>query len=239
MKNQNPKRNIFLVHGWGGTSQSLQNLAGLIQQDDTIYLLNLPGFGDSPNPPTDWGPYEYVDYVSKWIADNSNEDEENVFVGHSFGGGIGVVLAVTQADQIDKLILIGSAVYRNPKVDPTIVKLQKLPFYENIKNSLKGVKRLIYKVAFRNSDSHKYEELESNYRKIISTDLSHHLKDIKQPTLILWGEDDQDTPVSEAYKLDKAIANSETKVYPGCTHGLPKNNPETIAQDIINFINKN
>jgi pimeloyl-ACP methyl ester carboxylesterase len=236
------KRNIFLVHGWGGTKNSLQELSKLIQQGDTVYLLDLPGFGEAPNPPADWGPYEYAEYVSKWIAkkskENSKKDSENIYIGHSFGGGIGVTLADTKPDLIDKLILMSSAIYRNPKVDPTIKKLQKLPFYKSTKNSLKGMKKLIYRTVFKNSDSHKFEELESNYRKIISTDLSHHLPNINQPTLILWGDEDVDTPVDEARKLNQMIHNSEVKLYKGFTHGLPKNNPEIIAEDVINFINQ-
>jgi len=232
---KNQKRNIFLVHGWGGTSKSLKNLSVLLKEDK-IFSLDLPGFGDAKNPPADWGPYEYANYVADWIKQNSNKNDENIYIGHSFGGGIGVILADEYAELINKLILIDSAVYRNPKIDPTVAKLQKIPGYKIIKNSLKGFKKIIYKIAFRSSDSYKFEELESNYRKIISTDLSDHLHDIKQSVLILWGEKDIDTPVEEAYKLDKALQNSQIKVYPNFTHGLPKNNPEVIVRDIIKFI---
>jgi len=52
--NQNSKRNIFLVHGWGGTSKSLKNLSVLLKEDNA-FLLDLPGFGDTKTPPADWG----------------------------------------------------------------------------------------------------------------------------------------------------------------------------------------
>lgn len=226
--------NLFLVHGWGGTKHSLEKLAKKLSTVANVYLLDLPGFGDSDNPPKDWGPYEYSMLVSKWIADFQTKN--NIYFGHSFGGGIGAILASTQPELFTKLILCGSAIYRDPKVAKSVALLQKLPFYSTLKNSLKGIKGITYRALFRKSDSYKYQALESNYRKIIQTDLSQHSQNINMPTLILWGDEDQDTPVSDAYRLQKAISGAILTLYSGYGHGLPKLNSEIITEDIVKFI---
>ena len=232
-----PKHNIFLVHGWGGTGGSLSELAKLIGADSNLFLIDLPGFGKSDNPPKTWGPYEYAELVGKWISESSKNRLPNSFIGHSFGGGIGAILSAKNPKLVNKLILVSSAIYRDPKINATISKFKKLPFYNKIRDMMKGSKRLFYRIVVPQSDSYKYAELETNFREIISTDLSKNLVKISQKTLILWGDQDKDTPLELGKKLHKEISGSVLKIYAGYGHGLPKKAPEVIAPDIIKFIN--
>lgn len=237
----NPERpTIFMAHGWGGSSKSLLGLAEILNSKYDSYIIDLPGFGMSDNPPADWGTVEYAQLVGKWIKQVSKEQKIDfanaVYFGHSFGGGIGVYLAAEFSDLFSLLILSGSAVYRSPKVHPLVAVLKKIPFYENLKLAPRKFKRGISKLMGVSSDSHKFEKLESNFRKVIAFDLSVFAKAVKKPTLILWGNDDKDTPISQAYRLAEDIADETLKIYPSVGHGLPKLYPELISKDIDNFI---
>ena len=48
--------------------------------------------------------------------------------------------------------------------------------------------------------------------KTVNEDLQPLLQNIKAQTLLIWGENDFETPVSDAYKMEKAIAESGTDV---------------------------
>ena len=232
------KISIFMVHGWGGSSDSLTNLATLLSDAFDSYIIDLPGFGTSDMPDTDWGTLEYAELVSMWIDEIKSKYRVNqsVYFGHSFGGGIGVYLAGQKKQNFDLLMLSGSAVYRNPRIHPIVRILKKLPFYSNIKSSPRKFKRIINRLLGVNSDSHKFEALEPNYRKIITFDLSSYAKAITLPTLILWGNDDEQTPISQAYRLAEDIDDEILKIYPNIGHGLPKLKPELMVEDINKFI---
>ena len=99
-----------------------------------------------------------------------------------------------------------------------------------------SIKKIVYRVFFPNSDSMKYPRLESNFRKIISRDLTSYLSSIHTPTLILWGEQDKDTTLFLAYELNKKIAGSQLVAFPDVTHGLPLKYPHEVYQKVIDFL---
>jgi pimeloyl-ACP methyl ester carboxylesterase len=82
----------------------------------------------------------------------------------------------------------------------------------------------------------KYPHLESNFRKIITQDLSGLLPEIKIPTLILWGSADRDTPAPMAYELNEKIAGSVLKIFEGVSHGLPLAYPKLVYREMIKFL---
>ena len=72
---------------------------------------------------------------------------------------------------------------------------------------------------FASSD---YKELPVTMRKtfknIINEDLTKYYKEIKNETLIIWGEKDIDTPLKDAKLLEKVIKNSALIIYKNRTH---------------------
>ena len=101
---------------------------------------------------------------------------------------------------------------------------------------LKPIRPIYYKVFYPNSDNFKVPKLESNFRKVITQDLTKNLKDISIPTLIVWGTDDIETPLNDAYVLNEGISGSELIVKGSYGHELPVYYPEVIASDINLFL---
>ena len=54
--------------------------------------------------------------------------------------------------------------------------------------------------------------------KVINDDLSHLLPLIKAPSLLIWGENDQDTPVYMGQEMEKAIPDSGLVIIKGAGH---------------------
>lgn len=225
---------LLFVHGWGGTSASLLPLANLFTGHET-YVLDLPGFGKSGLPDPTWGVEEYASLVGQFCTQLGLKDI--IYFGHSFGGSLGIYLASTKPEPVKKLILCNSAFSRHPEQGRRISEIMRfLVLRFGGLGMTNKIKRLLYRVFFPNSDSMKYPHLETNFRKIITQDLSHLLPSIKIPTLVLWGSTDKDTPVQMAHELHEKIEGSELKIFEGVTHGLPLKYPELVYKEMIKFL---
>ena len=129
---------VLLVHGWGGSSKSLQALARLLSEKFRTITLDLPGSGLSSNPDPDWAVGEYAKFLIN-IIDNL-KIKPVVFFGHSFGGALGIYIAANYPTYIKKLVVSGASYKRTKQSSSLLSKLLKgLP---------PGVKRLIYKIIY-------------------------------------------------------------------------------------------
>ena len=227
---------ILFVHGWGGSLYSLHNLAQEASSSYTAILIDLPGFGKSDNPPPHWGVDGYAELVCHVIK-TLNLDKPH-FVGHSFGGAIGIYIASHYPRLIDKLILCNSSFKRERKVSPTAKLAKMVPHRNNIILRLIEplAKKLYYSIFHKDSDLMKFPHLERNFRKIVTQDLTKDTKKIAVKTLILWGEEDTQTPVLWAYELDKNIRKSQLKVFPEARHNLPLKYHTEVWAEIKPFL---
>jgi len=221
---------LILLHGWGGNTKSLRPLAEMIAPHDKTILIDLPGFGESNNPPKTWGIEEYTKCVGEFIKKMGFKDV--VLVGHSFGATIALCLASEHYTNIKKVILCAPSYRRAQK--PTQSNLYS--FAKPIFEKFPLIKRVVYKVFYPNSDLMRFPHLQENFKKIIHDDCSEKAKLVKIPTLILWGSEDNQTPVSDAHALHSLIPHSEIEIYPGHTHNLPVKFPETISKRINDFL---
>lgn len=219
---------VLLVHGWGGSSESLRKLAELLSAKHKAIIVDLPGFGQSETPPPEWGTAEYATVLVELLKHLKIKKAD--YFGHSFGGSLGIYL-VDHTNVIDHLILCNSAYKRTGKVSP---------FARAAKHLLPGnnapLKLMLYRIFFRGSDLAKFPHVEQNYRRIMKEDLSMIVPEIKVPTLILWGENDTITPVSFAHDLHEKIKGSKLVIFPDTRHALPLRQPELLVEPIEAFI---
>jgi pimeloyl-ACP methyl ester carboxylesterase len=233
---------ILLIHGWGGSMKSMNALFHLLKEEDECVMLDLPGFGHSDNPDPDWGIREYAGLVVDFIKNLGLK--KVILFGHSFGGAISIYISANYPSLVDKLILSAPSYRReNPSGQSNaktfwerVKNLTKHPLYEKLKPRLKKVRKLFYKIFYPGSEVLRFPQLEPNFRKIVTQDLSNLLPKIKQRTLILWGDTDTFVPLSHSYILKARIKNSKLKVYNGIGHGLPKFKPEWVYMEIRKFI---
>ena len=226
---------IIFVHGWGGSMFSLHALAIEASKEYTSIILDLPGFGRSDNPPPHWGVEGYAEIVTKFIQ--ALKLKQPLYVGHSFGGEIGIYIASHMPKIIGSLILCNSSFKRENKVSKISRILKLFPVHTNrfIKSFEPHIKKLYYKIFHRSSELFKYPHLEANFRKIITQDLTEDVKKITKPTLIIWGEEDTYTPVLWAYELAHNIKGSRLIVIPGIGHALPIKLPSEVWDHIDSF----
>ncbi len=225
---------LILVHGWGGSIDSLKSLSKLAsRQGFQTITLDLPGFGKSEIPESTWGVAEYAAIIRGLLAYLKIEQVD--YFGHSFGGSLGIYLAVKYPRLINHLILCDSSFKRTRKTQTTPIGIlfNNLPLPQKSKQILK---KIIYRIFFPDSDLPNFPELETNYKKIMTEDLTCRIQEITQPTLILWGETDQQTPLNLGEELAQKIPKSRLKIFPAVGHNLPLKYPDSVFKDLQEFL---
>ncbi|MBI1862710.1 alpha/beta hydrolase [Candidatus Microgenomates bacterium] len=219
---------LLMVHGWGGSRESLRRLGELLSGKHKIILVDLPGFGQSDTPPPEWGTPQYAEVLIGLLDELHIKNAD--YFGHSFGGSLGLYLSV-HSKRIDHLVLCNSSYKRSGKVSP---------FSRIAKHIIPGnnspLKMILYRIFFRASDLARYPQVASNHRLIMKQDLSPIVPDVKVPTLILWGAIDTITPLSLGRELHEKIKDSQLVIIPDARHGLPLRQPELLVEPIEKFL---
>ena len=202
---------VVLLHGWGQNIQMMKPVGDFLSRNNRVIIIDLPGFGESPEPDSIWTLYDYAKAINELLTGiNVNNP---ILIGHSFGGKISLLYASIYGCK--KLILLGS---------PFKKEIQKLSLKTKILKSLKKVPMLnkLEETAKKYVGSKDYRDASPVMRKIlvehVNLDITEEIKKVKCPTLIIWGTNDAAVPLERAYELEKLIDDSAVIEYEGCTH---------------------
>lgn len=223
------KNTIVLLHGWGQNIEMMKPVGDKLQKNNRIIIVDLPGFGETEEPKDIWTMYDYADCIKEFL-DNLNIDNP-IMVGHSFGGKISLIYASKY--KTEKLILFGS---------PFKKEIKKLSMKTRILKKLKTVPIInnLEGFAKKHIGSRDYKNASEFMRKIlvehVNLDITEEVKKIKCPTLIIWGTNDAEVPIEEAYELETLISDSAVIPYEGCTHYAYLENLGQTVNVIKSFI---
>lgn len=212
----------LLLHGWGGSIQTMLPVLNVLKDKMRVVALDLPGFGRSDSPKESWNSYDYAEFVLKFIE--KLDMTKIVLFGHSHGGRIAIILSGMHEELVSKLILIDSA---------GIIPKRSIKYYFKV-YSFKLLKTMY--TTFMKEDT-KEKKLEKFYKKfgsedykasegvmrqtmvkVINDNLVGLLPAIKAPTLLIWGENDEDTPLYMGRMMESKIKDSGLIVLKGAGH---------------------
>lgn len=232
-------KTLFILHGWQSSKERWQKVKEKIEEAGiNVIVPDIPGFKPETETQRPWDLDDYVNWLDKFCQQKKIDGElvEPFFLlGHSFGGALAVKFALKYPGKVERLFLVGAACIRKKTAKKKVLsKLSKifkifsfLPFYSTIRKAF-------YKFIVGHSDYLSAKGLlKETYLKIIGEDLSRSLSSITTPTVIIWGDKDEATPVEDAYFINEKINNSKLIVIPGGTHDLKRKMPEVLVQKII------
>ncbi len=228
-------QDILILHGWGTSIKIMENMFNYLSKNNHVILLDLPGFGDSDKLDNGWSLNDYVEFIIKFMKKlNINNP---IIIGHSFGGRIAIKLASEhQQVKIKKIILIDSAGIKNKsnkQVKTYILKLLKNTIGKLSPKMAEKAKNIFGSADYRNASPVMKETLVN----VVNEDLVDNLPKIKQSTLLIWGENDQATPISDAYVMESKIPGSGVVKIPNAGHFSFLDNPTLVHLVIDSFIN--
>lgn len=230
-------QDVLLLHGWGCSLEIWKTLQSQLEQKYRVTSIDFPGFGKSDEPKSVWGVEEYTQCTEQLIE--TLELKNPVLIGHSFGGRVSILLS-SRNDYVKKIILTDAAGVKpqNTKISVSRVfsKMKKLSTkIIGEKATEKLVKPFANSLAsedYKNASGMMKEIL----KKVVDEDLQHVMPNIKASTLLIWGEKDTATPVSDAKIMESLIPDTGLIVFPGCTHYSFLENPGYYYTIVDNFL---
>ncbi len=213
---------VILMHGWGGSMSSFEPVFNYLSRNYKVYTLDFPGFGKSEIPPVAWGTEDYGGFINKFFK-KLNIEKVNI-IAHSFGGRVAIWFAANFPEMVKKLVLVDSAGIK-PK--------RTFKYYLKVSLAKSGKKILLLPIfsrygeqllnkLYRSIGSKDYQEqsgiMRSTLVKVVNEDLSGILSGILSPTLLIWGENDDDVPLSHAKIMENEINDAGLVVFKGAGH---------------------
>ena len=250
---------LLLIHGFGASTYTWRHIAPELARTHRVIAVDLKGFGQSDKPfDSRYSVFDQAELLAELIEE---KDLHNLtLVGHSFGGGIALMLAL-EANQrlhgrIAKLVLLDSIAY--PQQIPVFFRLLDVPLVSQI-----GVRmvppsvqtRVALRIAYLDDSKIDPEEIETyaaplktaagkhaiihSARQIMPDgieELSERYKTIALPTLILWCDHDRIVPLEVGLKLRRTLPNSTLRLVEGCGHMPQEEQPASTLELLKGFI---
>ncbi|ADB53331.1 alpha/beta hydrolase fold protein [Conexibacter woesei DSM 14684] len=215
-------RVVVVLHGWGASIDAVGSILAGLRDKVELVALDLPGFGESDMVPAAWSNADYARLVLR-LADQLGI-ERFALVGHSRGAAISLVLASDPATsgRIERMVLTGAAGIK-PRRRPSYYAKVGMAKAGRVAGAVGGPpgKRVQQKIRARAASADWLaapEALRGTLRNVLAEDLSPRLPQVDAPTLLIWGPDDEDTPLWMAERMEREIPGAGLVVLRGGGH---------------------
>lgn len=204
-------RDVVCLHGWGQNLEMFQATQDFLSPWFKVTLIDFPGFGESSLMDAPWGVEDYTLHF-KVFCDRMNI-QDPILIAHSFGARVAILYAAKY--KVHKLVLTGAAGLK-PKRGPDYYL--RLAFYKTAKQVFKLKPLAPYRdkmASFFGSSDYKNTEgvIRQSFIKIVNSDLRKYLPYITVPTLLVWGELDDATPLWMAKVMEKEMKDAGLVIF--------------------------
>jgi pimeloyl-ACP methyl ester carboxylesterase len=211
---------IVILHGWGAHIEAVGPILAALEGASDMVALDLPGFGESDPPPEAWDAADYARFVAGFLDQLGIERAH--FVGHSHGGRVAIVLASDERERVERLLLVDAAGIRPKRTwryrrRVAVAKLGRAVAAVGGPPGKRLQERMRTRVASRDY-LEASETMRGTFRAVIAEDLTDRLARISAPTLLVWGEHDDDTPLWMARRMEELIPDVGLVVLEGAGH---------------------
>lgn len=200
----------MFLHGYLSSKESFNFQTEYLSKFYRTIAIDITGFGKSKKLTR---PYSLNDYVLDILCVlDALAIRKCHIIAHSFGGRIAIKLVNFDKNRVDKLVLTGCAGLK-PK--------RKLSYFIKV-YGYKILKPFLSQKARNKFGSEEYKSLDSlqkqSYVKIVNEHLDEFSKLIKNETLLIFGENDKETPIYMAKKLKENVKNSNLYIVKDSGH---------------------
>lgn len=234
---------LFLIlHGWGSNITLHKNMIDLLSLKYRVIAPDLPGFGMSDEPKEPWCVDDYVDFIVEFLK--NFEFEKINLLGHSFGGRVIIKLCSRKNPfEISKVVLVDSA---GVKPEKTAAQKRKQKAYKTGKKILSTpLMQKLFPDALeelrQKNGSADYNAASPIMRqtlvKVVNEDLCEYMPSMTCPTLLIWGTNDDATPLGDGEKMEKLMPESALVKIEGAGHYSFLENQPLFSRILASFMN--
>lgn len=235
------KKVVIILQGWGTNLEVYNPVADCINSKYRVIQLDFPGFGNSDEPKEAWSVDNYADFIIKFAKKLGLE--EVILIGHSYGGRVIIKLVSRERlpFSVERIVLIDSAGILPKRTFMQNIKIKKYKVVKKIVNL-----KIIYSLFPNLIDEWKNKQGSEDYRnsspimrqclvKAVNEDLTGSLSDIKVETLLIWGDNDTATPLSDGKLMEEMIPLAGLAVIYNAGHFCFLDQPIVFANIMRSF----
>lgn len=211
---------VLLLHGWGSSFDVYNGIIAALSDRCRLYALNFPGCGKSDTMEKPWDLDDYCDLAVAFTEKLGIKDP--VLIGHSHGGR--VILKLTAEKRLcpPKIVLLDSAGLIPKKSFKQKMRAKSFKFIKTVLKPLgKHGEPLLQKARLHYGSADYLAAppvLRQTLVNLVNTDLRDILPNISCPSLLIWGENDTATPLSDAKIIESLIPDAGLCVIKGTGH---------------------
>ncbi|MDE6444512.1 MAG: alpha/beta hydrolase [Muribaculaceae bacterium] len=228
---------VVIMHGWGCDHTTVRSVAIPLESGMRVINVDLPGHGKSDEPSEVWGVEEFTRCMEEFLS--RLKLESPALIGHSFGGRISILLS--SRNPIKKVVLVDAAGVRPRHGIGWYVKVYRFKMLKRMLLMLYGKEKGEKKIAEMRDrkGSADYRNASPMMKRILSKCVNEDLKSvmpsITASTLLVWGENDTATPLSDAKIMERLIPDAGLVSFPDCGHYSFLDNPGGFRAVIMEF----
>ena len=235
---------LVLVHGYLGSSEMRNLQKKFLSKYFRIITPALPGFGESYKAQS----LDNINLIAKFILKCLDEKKINEFhlMGHSKDNFIFHAGTKISGNKINKLICyatgsIGDIPGRFEPLEKTRERLKKDGLKETVNRIpqnwfVEGIKAKYYYFCENAVKNISLETADNALIAMKNWRGYENLKNIKQDTLIIWGDKDVSYNFDQVDTLKKNISSSQLEIFKGCGHNVHLEEPQKFNETVKNFL---
>lgn len=215
-------KSIVLLPGWLCDHTALDPIAQHLKENFKVYMIDVVGFGKSELPEEPMNTNDYGDWLKELLE--NLKIEEPILIGHSHGGRMAINYAGRNLGKLNKIVLIDAAGIKPKRSKKYYIKVYTYKMLKNIYKILPKTKMFenMKERSMSKFGSADYKSspgvLKKTMSNIVNEDLKDLMKNIKVPTLLIWGEKDTATPIEQGKTMEKLIPGSGLVEIKGAGH---------------------
>jgi pimeloyl-ACP methyl ester carboxylesterase len=203
-----------LLHGWAASIDTVAPIQDCLSAERRVIAFDLPGFGQSDLPPRPWDSHDFAVAIKRAL-DQLGLDRVSL-IGHSRGGAISIVLASQWPGLVERIVLVDSAGLR-PR--HSVGYRARVAAYKTARRVAgRGQLGEWLSGRFGSTDYRAAGPMRATLVRVVNEDLRPLLPRVNAPTLLIWGDQDRETPLSDAAIMEQEIPDAGLVVFPGAGH---------------------
>jgi pimeloyl-ACP methyl ester carboxylesterase len=243
-----------LLHGTSASLQTWDGWARALRGEHRVIRMDLPGFGlTGPSANNDYSIEAYLQFTLH-LLDTLGVRRFSI-AGNSLGGEIAWHVAAAAPERVSQLVLVDAAGYPSSSTSvPIGFRMARTPWLSWMMTRIlpravvRSSVRNVYGDPARVTDSlvDRYYDLTLRTGNRASLPLRFaqsrpgadtlHLRDLRLPTLVLWGDRDRLIPPENAARFGRDISGSRVIIYRGLGHVPQEEDPARTAADVRAFL---
>jgi pimeloyl-ACP methyl ester carboxylesterase len=241
---------VVLIHGFGASLDSWMPVIPVLAKHHRVLALDLKGFGWSDRPEGDYSLAAQARLVLGLMKVRGIE--RAAVVGQSWGAAVALSVVVAAPERVTRVAVYGGLAYEDQVSsfmswarvrgmgklmfwlmwdDSMLVENAQTAFYDKSLVSIENLDRIEASMARPGATAAAYSVV--HHLRLVEVEKRY--RTLQHPVLLLWGREDEITPVRFGERLARELPNAKLIVYPRCGH-IPQIEAPRSTADLAAFL---